>query len=143
MAQFTKSYPVMEIAISCVNSQDHTVGKVRRKMGEIITVRKPHHVIGMKEAKDFLWLRVEGLEKKQWNILREFDSGLYKRRYCIPFHRLKEVYPPLDLNRVYDRSDSYQPFCIPDFENDYRYAVTNKPFRTEGLVLDKVTRKYL
>ena len=141
---FPREYPVMEVGISCVNSKDHRIDCMRRKRGDIIAIRKPHHCIGTKEAKDYLWLRIEGLEKGAMQALGQKEDDLevpFKRQYFIPMHRLKKVYPALDLNRVYDRDDEYQPFCTLD--ENYRYVTTNKPFQAKGLVQNILTRKYL
>lgn len=65
-----------------------------------------------------------------------------KRRFCIPLHRLKQVYPALDLARCRDENDIYQPFRQFCFDRGY-FITTVKPFNLHGLVFDKFKGKYL
>jgi len=167
MAGTFKNYPIMEIAILCVHQEDHAGGE-RAKIGDIITMRPPHHVIGSEEARRFLWLRLDGLEDAEFAKLKElvqdpppteFKRHMVqhqndlreslvltrydKRRCCVPLHRLQQVCPWIDLNRVRDPDDYYQPFVVPDTESHFYLAPRPSPLRVEGLVFDKVRGKYL
>ena len=148
MSYINKSYPEKEIAILTVNHE-----KNRAKRGDIVVMRNPHNVIGVKERADYLWLRIEGWEEDAYWSIHEpnFDAhysndegtiAYDKRRYCIPFHRLKEVYSLFDIARAENISDEYQPFMIIDEDNG-AYLTPQKPYSIHGLVYDKVFREYL
>jgi len=78
------------------------------------------------------------IEGKDRFTIKHYD----KRRFCIPLHRLKLVYPALDLDRCRDMDDSYQPFR--HFCQDRGYFIeTIKPFYYHGLIFDKWTGRYL
>ncbi len=145
MGYTNRKYPVKEIAIITINYPDDNGGE-RAKEGDIITVRNPHHVIGLKERTNYLWLRVEGLEENDCNNLN-MDGGeggvrYDKRRYCIPLHKLIEVFPSFDISRARNITDEYQPFMMLD-EDSGEYLSPVKPFSVNGLVFDKITGEYL
>lgn len=144
MADIYKKYPVKEIAILTQNYNDHL--HERAKEGDIIAIRKPHNCIGTKEQTNYLWLRIEGLEELELELLNEenYEGNVRfeKRRYCIPLHRLKEVYPAFDITRARDMLDKYQPFMIIDEETG-RYLTPVKPFNIHGLIFDKTKGEYL
>lgn len=167
MAGTFKHYDIKEVAIRTVHKED--LGNSETiKIGDIIAMREPHHCIGAEEGTRFLWLRLEGLEDAGWpklsqviqdpdydeaklqlrqlslGVITELSWTVYdKRRCCIPFHRLKEVCPWLDLNRVLDPEDYYQPFVVPDSDSGFYVAPRNLVLRVEGLVFDKVKGRYL
>lgn len=151
MAQWKREYQVREVAISCVNSTDNSMTQRRRKHGDIIVVRDPLGHIGKKEAKEFLWLLIDGLDWwdcKEIELKREDAEAEaeYKKVFSIPLHRLKQVYPALDLNRLFDRADEYQPFCMPDYESSsypYKFIFNQKPLMAHGLIFNKLTGIYL
>ncbi len=151
-----RKWPVVEVAVLTVNRPDIPASE-RACVGDIIAVRNPHYVIGTKETKDYIWLRIEGLEETDlWKLDGPAfdDKTLYlgwfeekrkryeKRRYCIPLRTLKEYFPDFDIDRAKNPNDIYQPFMILD-EDNLTYLAPRKPFRVEGLVFDKVTGNYL
>lgn len=113
MGQTHKKYPEFEAAILVHNLA--VSGAAERAMeGDIVGIRRPHYEVGTKERSAFLWLRLQGLEENDMSQLaapyEEADTIYDKRRYCIPLARLKQIVPSLDLARVRDRNDAYQPF---------------------------------
>ena len=156
MGYTNRKYPVREISIACINRPDHD--NERLCVGDIVTIRKPHHVIGKKEAKSLIWLRVEGLEEIEIGTLVQESSGLMmdedkaavserfeKRRYFIPLQRLKKIKPDFDIARAMDTNDSYQPFMVVDFADSgfFRYLASDKPLSVHGLIFDKIRGEYL
>jgi len=94
--------------------------------------------------------------------LEEGDATVIheKRRYCIPLDRLKVVAPWLDLARVRDVSQRYQPFIPIDpewpfhrfgteardqhgFQRFPANVVARPPLNVHGLVFDKATMRYI
>ncbi len=157
MGETNPTYPVREIALACFSKPDLN-GNERIQEGDIVAVRKPNISIGRKEANIYLWLRLEGLEENEMARLADclyepnelnVESGVPtgnrydKRRYCIPFDRLKEVYPAFNMEKARDPDVVYQPFLGID-ENDLFYFLTEEPpFSVSGLVFDKQTGEYL
>lgn len=150
---------VAEVAILVASFRDHD-GIERAKEGDIITVRKRVHLVGRhdRESKIVLWLYLQGLHYEEMYLLksRGWDSKslwddmvgkdnkdrFEKRRFSIPLKRLKQLCPRIDLNRVRDINDTYQPFAVIDEDNQH-FLIPAKPFDVEGLVYDKVTGNYL
>lgn len=160
MGETNHKYPVFEVSILTVNHPDHD--SERACIGDIISVRAPHHVIGTKEGKEFVWLRLEGPEQNSLQYLkhrvadyvdpdlkymaeRQYLKRYDKRRYCIPLERLKQLFPNFDIDRARDADDFYQPFITIDEADsgDYKYLAAEKPFRAEGLVFDKELGDYI
>ena len=141
---------IMEVAIALENAADLPTGE-RKKEGDIITVRPTGTGIGTKEAKIYLWLRLEGLADRA--AFDDLGSPLFepdeatglkydKRRYCIPMERILIVEPTFDVDRARDEADLYQPFMVVDVE-DFTYVTVDPPLQTSGLVYDKVIGDYL
>lgn len=131
-----------EVALSCVN----WVKQSKVQSGDIVVCRRALGHIGFKEAKTFLWLYIENIHPIPYRSLSELlaqDTIIYdKRRYCIPFHRLQQVYPSINLERVADTNDPYQPFYQLDLDN-YKFLIKNETLQWSGLIFDKVTGLYL
>lgn len=143
MGYTNRKYPVMEVAIRTRSYKDHD--DERAKEGDIIAVRPPHFVIGTAERTGYIWLRIEGLEEGDFGLQRTVFEGktrFDKRRYSIPLHKLKQVYPAFDINRAKDINDEYQPFIVLDLDTGV-YLAPHKPFSVHGLVFDKVKGEYL
>lgn len=83
----------------------------RAKAGDIIVVRAATGAIGKKEQKSFLWLTVDITDLRLILGLAEPDTARgTKRRFAIPLDRLKQLMSSLDLTRVANPKDAYQPF---------------------------------
>lgn len=144
MGQTNPAYPIFEIAISCEHGGTHSGGlKERKTVGDIIAIRKPGIGIGLKEMSGYLWLRIEGLEENDMARLIDPIEGFDKRRYCIPFDRLKAIIPSLDINRAKDLNDKYQPFLSVDHDPPYRFIGTTRPLNIHGLIFDKQTGRFI
>ena len=142
MGYTNPNYPIFEIALSLEDSAPHTGGTKERKLaGDIVAIRRPAQAIGIKEAKTYLWLRVQGLEENNMARLTDSIEGFDKRRYCIPLERLKEIVPTFDITKALDPNVTYQPFLILD-EEDYRFLGSEQPFEIEDILFDKQTGKY-
>jgi len=149
MSFLNPNYPVMEIAISLISYEPLESGHERIIEGDIVAVRKPYIGIGNKEAIDFLWLRVEGLEESEFYVLTdivESPSGekYDKRRYCIPLEKLEETDSEFDIDIALTPDTIYQPFLILD-EDNYTFILEDGhlPLQVSGLIYDKVTGEYL
>jgi len=148
-----RDYPVIEMAIALWSMVPE-----RPQEGDIMATRKPGIGIGLKEANLFLWLLVEGLEAWEFGQLKISNyepldpTGQYdpasaytrydKHRYCIPMTRLQTVFPSLDLVKVRDPVQAYQPFYTLDTDNNL-WLTDRAPFTHEGLIFDKALGVYL
>jgi len=146
-----RAYPIAEIAIAVESRVPERIQE-----GDICGVRKPQVGIGLKEASQFLWLLIEGLEANEYSILNTpvyepFDpTGQYndaktrfdKKRFCVPLARLLQVAPTINLARIRDTADDYQPFYTLD-QDDHLWLTDMGPLSHEGLIFDKVTGAYL
>ena len=162
MTEWNKTYPLIEVAVS-TRSYSADGGGDRVQEGDIVAARivteGPGYAgIGLKEAKTFLWVRLEGVEEDniqylidavseehpgRFEELEPSATKLDKRRYCIPLSRLQSYFPELDINKACDPNDPYQPFLTIDPEDDkYLTLAPREPLNVEGLIFDKVTRTY-
>jgi len=147
-----REYPVMEIAIAL-----WTMVRERVQEGDIVEARRPDIGIGLKEAKSFLWMLVDGEEFWEYMNLKESvyepyqEDGDYdtsatkydKFRYNIPLSRLEGEIPTLDLDKLRDQNDPYQPFYTIDEDTGLWLTEVHTPFEVKGLIFDKVTGVYL
>lgn len=147
-----REYPVIEIAIANWSEAPEHIQE-----GDICGARRPNIGIGLAEAKMWLWLLVDGFESSElkgltWPVYEPYDpTGEYdgptyikydKRRFNIPFARLAELYPSIDLNRCRDINDAYQPFYTLDTDNNL-WLTDTTPFQASGLIFDNVMGVYL
>ena len=150
MSYTNRIYISIEVALSLENAPDNASGTERKKIGDIVAIRKPHFVIGRLEAKPYVWLRLEGIEEVELHAIQSRlyegndpeKEGYDKARYCIPLHRIKAVFPSFDIDRALDLTDIYQPFLTID-EDGFKYLTEIPPFQISGLVFDKSTGEYL
>lgn len=162
MGETNKKYPVKEIAIF-LRGKSVLDGKERCQVGDIIEVRYPSIGIGKKEAKEYLWLRVEGLEELEFDRLKDplgepfSKSGDYKRRdgsvkydkrrFSIPLHILKRHLPNLNIDKALDLNTIYQPFFILDeddqYTTDFLFLADKPPLQAQGLIFDKNTNTFI
>lgn len=144
MPQTYRDYSVREVAL-CVADCSPINGNERKQAGDIITIRKPGLGIGKNEASAYLWLRIEGpdadvLDSLSIALMDYEDRHYDKRRYCIP---LSKLHKNINLARVQDTNDIYQPF-LPIDEDNLLFLINSRPaLKAEGLVFDKQTGKYL
>lgn len=84
----------------------------RTQPGDILVVREPLGGIGLGEGKDFLWLLIEESQLPTPPIRSDVALNLpHKHRYQVPLAALKVMIPDLDLARLADKDDFYQP-CL-------------------------------
>lgn len=136
-----------EIAISTINKEPLN-GYQRIQEGDIVTIRPAKGYVGKKEMKNFLWLTIdltdEQLAKLQDYNTLDLDKNLDplpnqpKRRKKIDLMTLKTRMPSLDLDRVRNTEDSYQPLVDMDTKTG---TFTSSPLSFENLVTDKLTNK--
>ncbi len=161
MGQTNRKYPTRAVVVRVRNSRALSSGHERGQEGDIIGFCKiGRPAIGLSEAHEFLWLHLDGLDDLRFDRLKDpltdplvtdsVDFIQYdKRRYCVPFDRLKVVAPFIDLARVRDVDDDYQPFLNIDKDDDqplkYQHYILTTPrsLRIEGLVFDKALGKFL
>lgn len=151
------TFPTMEVAIIVVNLPDDPGGE-RLKAGDIVDLRNPLSAIGSAETTRFLWLLLDGLEADEWlglagNLTDPLRGDAVefvdpdnvtvwdKRRYRVPLNRLVQVAPYIDIDRVEDPGDPYQPFRLLDEEKHVLKA--RKPLLAQGLIFDKALGVYL
>ena len=140
--------PVYEMAISVCSYVPLSSGHERCQEGDIVVLRPLTGCIGLKERSAFLWICVSGIsdvlaEEIHSSIIDPVTSQVYdKRRYCIPFARLKAVLPQLNLQRVRDHQDSYQP-CVTVDEDTGEFLGAASPVPVQGLIFDRQTMRYL
>lgn len=142
MSELAPEYPTMEVALSAISRKPFANERVLE--GDIVEVRRPQLGIGRREASEFLWLRLTGPEVDELagfkRSLVEADTTFDKRRFCIPFDRL----PPVDLARVRDPNDAYQPFLPVDFDSGlFLEGAAAAPLSVAGRVFDKSTGLFL
>lgn len=83
----------------------------RAKAGDIICVRPATGAIGKKEQGVLLWVTVDIADSRIVAGLTDQNSTKgEKRRFSIPLTRLKSIMSSLDLARVANPKDNYQPF---------------------------------
>lgn len=92
----------------CIAARDFGPG--RAKEGDIITIRNPKGGIGLKEGRDFLWL-----------LMDEADVPIHtpkkhEGRLNVSLDEIKQRHPSVNLDRVRDPNDEYQPFLNTDPE---------------------------
>jgi hypothetical protein len=141
---------VMEVVLCCFHGGTLASGHERATVGDIIDVRRPLGRIGTKECDQFLWIKLTcfGDIDELWQLSQPHTEQdpegptFEKRRFCIPLDRLKQVYPSLDIARVRDTADKYQPFLGYDEEGAF-LIFNHSPLQIEGLVFDKTTGKFL
>lgn len=133
---------VWEVAINCV---DHT-RKSKVQGGDIVVCRKPRGEIGRKEAHRCVWLRVKGLTALEVETLTEsvtYDDRLKdKRRFCVPFAKLKKALPDFDEVKARNPAYFYQP-QIGDHETRYRMKEQADVIDLRGCIYDKTRQRFL
>lgn len=154
MPQTFRDYPVREVALSVEDKATLLSGHERKQEGDIVAIRKPHSGIGSGiESTHHLWLRIQGPDANDMtydqvlieNADQHGDGPIFdKKQHCIPLDRLKVVCPWLDLTRVRDTTDAYQPF-LPFDEDDHSYlpGLERGVLEVEGLVLNKAIMDYV
>ena len=144
MGETNRQYPVFEAALSCEDCAPHTNGIHERKLaGDIIGIRRPALGIGSAERSRYIWLRLEGLEENEMWLLTELIPEFDKRRFAIPFTRLRQAYPDFDISRAMNRDEIYQPFLNVDHNPPYYFLNEVPAFDVHGLVWDKVRGQFL
>lgn len=156
MPETFREYPVVEVAILVRGNVPLPSGHERAQEGDIIVSRRPFGWIGRGERTRLLWFLLDGLD---WNEIvaldivntEPIDSGIIdpneivhdKRRYSVPMDRLKEVASFLDLARVRDTTDTYQPFLNLDGDTGEILPSPRASFYIHGLVYDKAFQDFL
>lgn len=156
MSVVKRNYPRM---LAVINTRDCVPNppNERKLCGDIIGCtplqRNDHGTMGTKQGTQYLMLHLEGLTRREmgWLALANTvpfnptgDSVRYdKQRYCIPFERLKKVYPAFDIDQAKDQTLVYQPFVLVQGDPPYFFLQRPHVFDVHGLVFDKVTGGYL
>lgn len=79
--------------------------------GDILGVRDPKGGIGLKEGKDFIWVIMDSSDMPSGSLRNESNSS---PKYNLPLSKLQEKFPELDLTRLRDEADHYQPLFDTD-----------------------------
>lgn len=163
MPLIIRKYESREVGILVRGYFPHSFESERAIEGDIIAIRRPGLGLGMATMSNYLWLVIEGLDRELMDRYKDNDeepldeTGSFfeardggvrykqydKRRFCIPLQRLKLVAPWLDLNRVRDINDIYQPFVMLDEETGHYVSEGRKPLSLHGLVYDKAKQRFL
>ena len=135
---------IREVALAVQDSNPNGTHE-RKQAGDIIVCRMPHSGIGLREMKEYVWLRLEldeNVADRLMDSLEENGSRFEKRRYAIPLNRLSVLVSGFELSRAQDSADPYQPFLNVDEETGF-FLAASKPLRAEGLIFDKLTGRSL
>lgn len=149
MATWPREYPIMELCLNTRNMAQLASGNERSVEGDIVVIRRPHTHIGKLEGLRRIWLLVEGFSIREFEVLtqRLQENGVKydKRRFCIPFARLKRMAPFFDIDKARDNTILYQPFMCIDEDGPYWYlhGSCRKPLEAHGLIFDRLTQRYL
>lgn len=141
MPQTYRDYRVILLALSCEHKDAN-----RKEVGSVCASVNMKTRIGSKELTRFIWLPVYGLDYYEMRHLQDTvdDPVLYeKRRYQVPFGRLKQVYPAFDIASARDANLIYQPFLLVDGDTYHFRARGVSPLPVQGLILDRLTMRYL
>ena len=114
MPQTFRDRGTYQIAILVQDYPDNQESE-RAKEGDIVGIRRDDApAVGLKENSNLLWMRIDGEDSsfigRLADLNKEGVNRFDKRQYCIPLKRIKEIYPWVDLNRIRDPNDIYQPF---------------------------------
>ena len=152
MPQTYRHYRVWQVVLSVEDRSPLASEAERALEGDIIAIRTDGNGVGMKEMHRWLWVSVYGMDDDLMTFLQEgvtegdeFEREIYdKRRYSIPLARLQAIYPTLDMARVRDVTDAYQPFMPVDEDQGYYLeGSAQPPFDVAGLIFDKTTGRYI
>jgi len=139
-------FPIRQVALFIGNRSD--ASRERLREGDILCSKNPVYFDGglTRGSRQFLWLLLSGLPRTQMDMLKMSNSPVpeetlryEKKRFSIPFSRLPAL---VDLARVRDPKDEYQPFMPIDFDTG-RHLIKTPPLDVHGLVYDKVQMKFL
>ena len=142
MAETYRDRSLFLVAVSGITQRDVGGGE-RLREGDIRAVARAHprmHVgTGHAQRCEVLWLYLETfgeIDLDRLTASQEEQGVRYdKRRYCIPLARLRRLSPTLDLARVRDPLDCYQPFLSgldQDIPESYRYDEIGALLDSEG-----------
>jgi len=155
MPETFRDFPVMQALILVQSHNPLPSGHERAEEGDIISLRRPLGSMRRAQTRRYLWLLIEGLAYNEMSILDRTNTEPLddepptvaiqydKRRYSIPLDRLKVVAPFLDLVRVRDTTDAYQPFLNIDEDTGEIFPSPRPPLSVHGLVYDKALQEFL
>lgn len=93
-------------------------GPGRAQAGDVIEIRKPQGGIGRKEGHQYVWLLLDESEIPTPTTRDpESQDPVIKHPLQISIDELKTKMPALDLTRLADPRDFYQPFLGTDPES--------------------------
>lgn len=116
----------------CIAARDFGPG--RAQAGDLIAIREPLGGIGAKEGHDFIWLLVDESELPDPSELR---GEATKNRYRLPLQALvAQAQEAIDLARVQDPDDHYQPFLDTDPATGM-HRRQNAPLQLRGHLIDR------
>lgn len=127
--------PIVEIAVS-VNNR----GPGRVQEGDISVVRKPSIGIGLNEMRWYLWLWIELGDIPALILADGYHE--HKRRYAIDMFTLKKIRPDIDMGRVTDTFECYQPFVSVDRQTGL-FQRLPESLPGQDLIIDKQTGRLL
>jgi len=108
----------------CIAARDFGPGRAQE--GDIIAVRAPLNVIGTKEGNDFLWLLIDDSQLPSASLRGES----IKYRYNLPLAAVAAAHPTIDLERVRNPNDRYQPLR----DNDPITGAARRSTQTSGTI---------
>lgn len=155
---YNREYKTFVMVLS-TRSLGEPNGIDRVQTGDVTAVRNRGSGIGGSTLATYLYLLVNGLERLEMERLThsvgepfredgEYDPDLRpgskrldRHRYCVPFDRLKEYVPRIDVARILDVTDPYQPFM--PVNDDNLFITPEPPLNVRGLVWDKVFTRFI
>lgn len=104
----------------------HDFGPGRAKEGDIIAVRDPIGGIGKKEGNSFLWVLMD-----EEDLPQELPCKTSDCRACVSLDELKATDPEIDLDKVRDPQQFYQP-CFDTCPKTFKHRdLRERPRRVQ------------
>lgn len=148
MAQTFRDRRLALVGISVGSYLDDGGGE-RIQEGDLVAIARarPNMHIGTGDGQRcrtlWLYLQHDAEIDEIWNVTEpnmEGDVWFDKRRYCIPLETLQQAVPSIDLARVRDPLDCYQP-CVGGIDQDipesYRFDEIRPLLEGEGMSFAK------
>lgn len=143
MPQTYRSYPILEASICLFHGGTLESGHRRSRRGDVVNIREMSKGTGLSVPKRYLFVPIYGFDIDEMYRFTDTIEAFEKRRYSIPLARIKQNYPALDMNKLLDQDEMYQPFILTDPNTGLFHGLNIAPFPAQGLIFDKKVGKYI
>ncbi len=104
--------PIYDFLIAVAGEIDHTIGKYRKKEGDIVAVRRHGHNWGRKEIDEYLIVPVE-CEEEDLDFMRQlFERPLLEADH-VEGRTFREIWPELDGQETFDQYHETHVIALP------------------------------